>query len=382
MTANTITFPHDPLTKCNGQPTATYLFTLRQEIYANLAVCDSSAGGDNGLIYLATTAAEYHEYTGGDALPVAPANPGDQPAHVTGATQAQITQANREYDSREKKYDYVKQVSISIKGLLHSAVDDAYTAAVRHPKSGYARCSIADLLGTLQTLYGTLLPRQIDELRDTMAMPHNPDETLANFWRRISDIRCVAADAGAPISDDTTITHTFRAFSKAGVYDVALSKWNDKSQVDKTLPNFQEFMRHQDFLRLEKITAQAAGFHGANHVTPEPTYVPVPAAYVPAPIAHNQPPPDAHLAAALQRTTLHTEPHSGFGYCWTHGLTTSMAHTSATCERRRDGHQAAATLFHRMNGSDMIGFGQSRATSRGNSGTANRRTPYSRNRDT
>jgi hypothetical protein len=38
------------------------------------------------------------------------------------------------------------------------------------------------------------------------------------------------------------------------------------------------------------------------------------------------------------------------GYCWTHGHTTNSSHTSATCNRRDDGHQATATAAHSMGG--------------------------------
>jgi hypothetical protein len=38
------------------------------------------------------------------------------------------------------------------------------------------------------------------------------------------------------------------------------------------------------------------------------------------------------------------------GYCWTHGHTTNISHTSTTCNRRDEGHQATATAAHSMGG--------------------------------
>jgi hypothetical protein len=41
-------------------------------------------------------------------------------------------------------------------------------------------------------------------------------------------------------------------------------------------------------------------------------------------------------------------------YCWSHGVTQNLSHTSATCQRKHDGHKSEATYDNRMGGSDAI----------------------------
>ena len=39
-------------------------------------------------------------------------------------------------------------------------------------------------------------------------------------------------------------------------------------------------------------------------------------------------------------------------YCWTHGVTRNLKHTSCTCIRKADGHKTEATYSNRMGGSN------------------------------
>ena len=47
-------------------------------------------------------------------------------------------------------------------------------------------------------------------------------------------------------------------------------------------------------------------------------------------------------------------------YCWTHGITRNLQHTSSTCKRKGDGHQDDATYYHRK-GSNQNTLGQTSA---------------------
>jgi hypothetical protein len=41
-------------------------------------------------------------------------------------------------------------------------------------------------------------------------------------------------------------------------------------------------------------------------------------------------------------------------YCWSHGVTTNLDHSSATCKDKKEGHQIDATASNRKGGSDFI----------------------------
>ena len=45
-------------------------------------------------------------------------------------------------------------------------------------------------------------------------------------------------------------------------------------------------------------------------------------------------------------------------YCWTHGITRNLQHTSSTCKRKSDGHQDDATYYNRKGGNQNT-LGQS-----------------------
>jgi hypothetical protein len=46
-------------------------------------------------------------------------------------------------------------------------------------------------------------------------------------------------------------------------------------------------------------------------------------------------------------------------YCWTHGLSKNVAHTSQTCESKATGHYDDATLENCNGGINKINFGKS-----------------------
>ncbi len=46
--------------------------------------------------------------------------------------------------------------------------------------------------------------------------------------------------------------------------------------------------------------------------------------------------------------------NTGIFYCWTHGMTFSAAHTSATCAHKNEGHKDNATLRNMQGGLNKI----------------------------
>eukprot|EP00978_Attheya_sp_CCMP212_P044579 scaffold315028_cov47-Attheya_sp.AAC.1 len=56
-------------------------------------------------------------------------------------------------------------------------------------------------------------------------------------------------------------------------------------------------------------------------------------------------------------------PLAEMGYCWTHGYSGNLAHTSVSCVNRAEGHQPNATHADRMAGTDRIWTRADRRTS-------------------
>ena len=94
---------------------------------------------------------------------------------------------------------------------------------------------------------------------------------MEKLWKRILTIRQVVNTAGDPISETATMALTLQALKKAGVYSHAITTWKDKPTADQNWANFQTHFSRQDKIRRDDLTAEAAGFHGANQVYEAPS---------------------------------------------------------------------------------------------------------------
>jgi hypothetical protein len=71
--------------------------------------------------------------------------------------------------------------------------------------------------------------------------------------------------------------------------------------------------------------------------------------------------PSANLSAV---TTAMSYPPART-YCWTHGITTNLSHTSATCSTKSHGHQDDATEENKIGGATFVCRPLTRAWDRG-----------------
>jgi hypothetical protein len=335
-TTPTIRFPHETLTPIVGVPTAGAIRTLTSEVYANARSAHSSAGGGvNGHLGIAMPPAEYL-LRAGEAfnLPDHPGDQADPPANATGPV---IVALNRVYDKSLTTYATYAYVRETIKQQILLAVEHTYIAFLKEPLFGFADTTITQFLEHLRTTYGTMDATQLETNRSQLSLAWNPDQPLEDFWEHITRIRDIATTAGQPINDATTLQLTLEALRKSGVYDHAITTWEERPDADQTWANYKIHFTKLDKLRLQRLTAQAAGFHGANQTT-------------------TTTPPDTTTAAITGRVRSDEIP---LYYCWSHGLGKNPNHTSASCDNKKTGHQMDATIFDRKNGSPYISCGNS-----------------------
>jgi hypothetical protein len=349
--SKTLPFPHVELTKVHGKPTAASIKQLKKELYANArSVHCELGGGVNG--YLGTVMPNAQYFLRAGAAFVAPVHPGIQVAHAVNATVAQITENNRVYDKAKEDYATYQQVHESLRQLVLTAVDPLYYQSLEDDEFGYADVDTTTIITHLVTTYGTITATDLVSNRNSLADAWNPDDPFENLWKRIRSVRQLATTGGEAISDDATMELTIASLRQAGVYDHAITTWDDKEAADHTWPNFQLHFDKQDKLRLKKLTAAAAGYHGANRATlipPDTNLPPAPTILPPAPT----------IAAAAQAVPAHCAGEPLF-YCWSHGLGKNPAHTSATClNQKSTDHDTLATLMDRRGGSEHINCGKS-----------------------
>jgi hypothetical protein len=350
MTSTSFPYPHPTLTPVTGKPDAASLKLLRKEVYANTKSVPSTAGGGlNGHLGLAMPTAAYVIRAG--IIFEQPDHPGPLPDHPGNATSAQITAANRTYDTELADFNTCVKVREEVKQQILGAVDTIYLQNLEDDVFGYADVNIQTIFAHLSTQYGTLEASDIEANRNKLAEQWNPDEPFENFWLRVKRIRAVATAGADPIQDGATIELSLTAFRKAGVYDHAITTWEDKPLTDQTWENFHTHFNHHEKTRIKRLTTKAAGYHGANHgkaVTPDTNNKPteIAASIKPLPTGHKD------------KQNFECDDIQLF-YCWTHGLSKNPKHTSASCNAPAEDHRTDATLENRLGGINKINFGRS-----------------------
>jgi hypothetical protein len=345
-TTSAFPFPHVELTKIEGKPSAATIKQLKKELYANTrAVHCDLGGGVNGYLGTVMPAAAYF-LRAGTAF-IVPIHPGTQAAPIPNATGNQIVENNRIYDKAKANYTTYSLVTESLRQQVLNAVNPLYYQALEDEYFGHSDVTVPQIMQHLQTTYGTVNATDLVNNRSSMSDAWNPDEPFENLWKRIRTIRQVAIAGTKPISDEATIELTLTALRKAGVYEHAIITWEDKDAATQTWAAFQLHFTKQEKLRLKKLTATAAGYHGVNK-----------AAVIP---PDDQPPPEHRAAAAAANTkdTQHCDGQALY-YCWSHGVGINPDHTSKTCSNTTPGHDHAATLMHRKGGSTLIACGRTR----------------------
>jgi hypothetical protein len=140
---------------------------------------------------------------------------------------------------------------------------------------------------------------------------------------------------------EDVITQRFVEATQNGEIVDLLSQEEYESSEFKTPLDFKSFFREADLDRRLTATTETAGFHGAYQATA------VPPASAPAA-------PHYVYQTAVQPPSANRNPARTFTYCWSHGSTRNISHTSMSCENKSNGHQDNATAENKMNGSTKV----------------------------
>jgi hypothetical protein len=345
MSKTMFPFPHATLTAITNKPNAATIKLLTKEVYANTKSVHSVHGGRlNGHLGLAMAPAPYQIRAG--ELFIEPPHPGAQPIHAALATAAQITAANRAYNQAMTEFNTCQSVKESVKQQILNAVDNIYLQDLEDDVFGYADTTIIQLLRHLRATYGLLTATDLDTNRNQLTDAWNPDKPFESIWKQIKIIRDVATAGNEAISDHVTIKLTLMALEKAGVYDHAITIWHDKPENEQIWDSFITHFNKQEKQHLKKLTAKAAGYHGANKATKIPP-------------KDNTDDKIAATTARPPKKPRFKSHDSPLYYCWTHGLAKTPEHTSQTWTRPDEGHQKDATVDNCLGGINKISFGRS-----------------------
>jgi hypothetical protein len=329
------------ITPLTDEPNAIEINTFMQqlvEVATNLATRTQTPGGHVGVLLDAPTYAALFN----GAVYIAPINPGNQPA-IVGGTAVQIADAARAFKDQldDAKLDH--NATTLLRNLILQKVPHHLLSEIAHPVFRFANVTPRAMLSHLRTEYATMTADEAEANRASLTAPINIDEPLTTLWTKLSMVQH-AAPVFAPITAITAITLTLKQFKATGVFTKAVDSWTEKPAADHTMANFRTHFNKANKDRRLDLTTGAAGLHGANAATSSTTGTA----------------PTANSNTRTGANNPHVHPTQGgkkMAYCYTHGASINLSHTSATCAKRCEGHKEAATMDNMMGGCNLINDG-------------------------
>lgn len=337
------TFPYVSLTPIDGKPTNTTLQVLQRQLYTNARSVPSPRGGGNhGHLAMVLSAPDYLLRTG---VPfIVPVHPGPPP-EATG-TSATIAVAIRNYNDALADVTLYNSLSAALTSQILTAVNASFLSALEDPDFGFGDITPLTMLNHLRAEYGTMTPEELERNRSALSEPWNFDNPIEDLWAKLANIQRVAALGGVPIPEITIVTLTLAMIETTGLLATTTEKFRLRPTSDWTIALFKSEFLLGNKERVRRLTAGAAGFHGAHHATtpPTPDLAVAAAAVTPTPAGPATPVPAAARHVSVEGGKLY--------YCWTHGLTPHRNHTSLTCHRKAAGHKDDATAFRMQGGNN------------------------------
>jgi hypothetical protein len=380
-----------------GQPTDNDIFNITKALYPLLhnAKYDKLvvAGVNNhniiGLLQLAATYAAAR----GEAFP-RPLNPGPYdltiPDNATSVVRNRMEAAHNTLVSDFNVYEAAED---GIKLFIQDNINETWIKALRDPLTFYNNVTAYDMLEFLRRNSGGLHNVDVATLPSAMLHYYANNDSIPEFILELEYSREKLARALAPMSDATLLATAHSQVMASLHYPEATREWELLPPAAKTGVAWQAHYRAANIARNRLLKANPLAFGAANHVTdanldtaaitlaldnianaatndsnvistlmarvkaletqarratvppaiPQatPTAVPGPAPTRPTPYV----PRIYTLAEALATFDVNN-------YCWTHGWRVHTNHTSASCKKKRRGHNKEATRADTKGGSN------------------------------
>jgi hypothetical protein len=353
-------------------PSYQTLKTAQRELNACASSVHSDAGGGrDGHLCLTIDANTFLARTGvAFAVPVAPPLVPVLPAVVTGPI---ITEANRQHAEDKRLFARYHDTDKALLKMLIAAVPSVYIDALCDPDYGYSQVTTLDMLTHLKSTYGQISITERDQNQTRMTTPwHPPTPIEALFTQLQAGVRFAAA-GGEPISDTQVARMGYTIILNTGLFTEACREWRLKPDAAQTYAELKTHFRRMNVDRVAALTTATAGYHGslpndhtANSVLPGPDPHSANAARTDPStelltslieeirLLRQAAPPARHPPRAAPAANAPTS------YCWTHGSSRNLEHTSSTCRAKAVGHQDAATVTNKLGGTDKVWSGSSR----------------------
>jgi hypothetical protein len=345
-----------PIASLTLPPTYLSLETAQRELNANAASVHSyGGGGRHGHLALTISPAAYLALATVPFVP--PVVPALTPVLGDAPTAAQITEANRLHLAAQKTFQRYHDVDKALLRQLIAAVPPVYIAALNDRTIGFSNVSCLQLLTHLKDRFGRISLAEMDANTARMSTAWHPPTPIDALFEQLNQGVYFASAGQEPLVDSHIARLGYNLVLQTGLFPDACRDWRLKPSADRTYAAFQTHFRRMDMDRQEAATSGSAGFHGAANL---------------AAAADNQPAPlsehallltelaalRAQLAAAIiapppaaPRMSTRRAHHPARSYCWTHGSSDNISHTSLTCRNKANGHRDEATFRNKLGGS-------------------------------
>jgi hypothetical protein len=358
MTTDTRTtifnFPFEKLTPIVGEPTNATITLLKRQIYANAMENSCTLGcgvlGYLGLIMptndyrvkqVAVTPGPFQPFTKPILKP-----PADDDDTATEDTYKDDTRKIRDYNAMESK----------LKQQLLAAIEPTFITALEDAEVGFAMVTSKQILQHIITEYGIITLDELAANLETLNEPWNSEQPIRMLWDRIKECQRIGTAGEEPISDKMAMYAALKLLDGTGLYTTYTTGWRQANPIQTawTMATFKEFFNHADKDRKKHLTTKDAGFHGANAVTKS----------YKAAVTNETTKNNESTTSATRTTTNFMDPTTGrkIYYCWSHGGGTNPNHTSALCNKQKEGHKTEATWFDMMDGCVEMKFGKNKKT--------------------
>ena len=313
----------------DAQPTYLTLRKAQTQLNSN-AMNIPSVHGDGVLGHLALTVtpAQYQAASVGNVPFIAPLIPPIAPVHQANATAFQIAENIRQWKEDQATFRTYHDVDKALRNMLIASTHETYLGELHNDDFGYGNLTTLDILTYLWATYSEITSDDLAMNQLRMTKPWNPPTPIEDLFKQVDD-GVKYATAGGEIPPATAIVRIcYDLIESSGVFETACREWRLLPIAQKTYAQFKVYFKAADKDRQRTITSSRAGFHGTIN-------------------AATGPPP--RTTAPVTVTT--TAPTS---YCWTHGVSKNLLHTSMTCKNKDDGHCDDATISDKKKGSEKI----------------------------
>ena len=305
----------------------------------------------------------------------------------------------RAFQEELQEYRKYCATRTALKNLIINAVDDTYISKLKHAKTKYALVTPLELLEHLHKTYGTVDDHDKTENEERMKEAWCPPTPIEKLFTQLQEGQEFAQFGGESISDGQLVRWGYNNIKNTGLFDNACKKWRLLQASQKTWPDFMAFFTKANDDREKNSVTTGEAKYTANQVEgilqqEMAALMEQMEAFKAQQSKENVPPPTESANAAtglsasdikslikeaLQTNNTNNKDNwtrndrgnkrtntnnkkclpaqaivDGFPvtYCWSHGISRNLNHTSKTCQRRKEGHQEEATYDNRMKGSN------------------------------